>query len=85
MNEVHYAYFDPEEIEYIEDIVEEIMQIYTAMDWEEGPTVKELEDFICDSILEIRSDEELKYIARWRVKVQHEELSILGQEISIIF
>lgn len=85
MNEVHYAYFDPEEIEYIEEIVEEILELYSKLDWEEGPTREELEEHICDGILELRADDELRYVLRWRIKIQTEELSLLGQEVSIIF
>ena len=85
MNELHYAYFDEEEIEYIEEAVKDIIEIYTLMNWDHTPDEEMLTNHICDSILEIRADETLNYAVRWRVKIQSDPFAAIGQEISLIF
>lgn len=84
MNELHYAYFNEDEIEYITSCVDDIIRIYSFMDWEEPPEPEELESHICDSILELRSDETLTYIVRWRIKIEQDMFSDHEQEITII-
>ena len=84
MNELHYAYFSEDEIEYILNCVEEIVQIYSVLDWEEPPEPDELETHICDSILEMRSDETLNYIVRWRVKIEKDIFGEEEEEITLI-
>lgn len=85
MNELHYAYFDEEEIEYIEEAISEILEIYILMEWEPAPDYEMLTNHVCDSILEIRADETLSYAVRWRVKIQNDPFSPIGQEISLTF
>jgi hypothetical protein len=84
MNELHYAYFTDDEIQYITGCIDDILRIYSFMNWEEPPEREELESHICDSILEMRSDESLSYIVRWRVKVENDMFSDHDQEISIV-
>jgi hypothetical protein len=84
MNEIHYAYFTEDEIEYILQCVEDVIQIYSVLDWDEPPTPEELETHICDSILEMRADETLNYILRWRVKIEKDIFSDFTEEISIL-
>jgi len=79
--EIVEAYFDKEELDYINESIDDILKAYEHFQWGYPPTREQLYRYLVGNAFYLRSDTAIEHCACWRVQIQPMDYAPHGFEI----